>query len=102
MNKTGVFLVRSETIDYEENDRYCDNYTLKDISPMSSKDVNLYVDFEEGTVSGDIVAYGSWYDLDENDVVEYLGALKEDEIIRSFDHLINKERTKNKDHELEM
>ncbi|MBE0295658.1 hypothetical protein IHE73_11785 [Streptococcus agalactiae] len=52
------------------------NSTLEARSPMSTREITLTVDFIEKKVSGDIIAFGDWYDLDIESVNEILKQLK--------------------------
>ena len=41
-----------------------DLYQIEARSPMSTREITLTVDFIEKKVSGDIIAFGDWYDLE--------------------------------------
>ena len=62
------------------NEKYdFDLYQIEARSPMSTKEISLTVDFIEKKVSGDIIAFGDWYDLDIESVNEILKQLKKEE-----------------------
>ena len=46
---------------------------------MYTSELSLTVDFIEKKVSGDIIAFGDWYDLDIESVNEILKQLKKEE-----------------------
>ena len=53
-----------------------------------NRELSLVVDFINKEVSGDIVAFGSWYDLDKETVIELLNQLKkENKILRTFNFI---------------
>ena len=56
-----------------------DLYQIEARSPMSTREITLTVDFIEKKVSGDIIAFGDWYDLDIESVNEILKQLKKEE-----------------------
>ena len=56
-----------------------DLYEIEARSPMSTREITLTVDFIEKKVSGDIIAFGDWYDLDIESVNEILKQLKKEE-----------------------
>lgn len=53
-----------------------DLYQIGARSPMSTREITLTVDFIEKKVSGDIIAFGDWYDLDIESVNEILKQFK--------------------------
>ncbi|MDT2974807.1 hypothetical protein [Enterococcus casseliflavus] len=55
-----------------------DLYQIEARSPMSTREITLTVDFIEKKVSGDIIAFGDWYDLDIKSVNEILKQLKKE------------------------
>lgn len=56
-----------------------DLHQIEARSPMSTREITLTVDFIEKKVSGDIIAFGDWYDLDIESVNEILKQLKKEE-----------------------
>lgn len=56
-----------------------DLYQIEVRSPMSTREITLTVDFIEKKVSGDIIAFGDWHDLDIESVNEILKQLKKEE-----------------------
>ena len=54
-----------------------DLYEIEARSPLATRELSLIVDFINKEVSGDIVAFGSWYDLDQSTVIDLLRQLIE-------------------------
>ena len=64
----------------DNNKKYdFDLYEIEARSPMATREISLIVDFIEKKVSGDIIAFGDWYDLDIESVNEILKQLKKEE-----------------------
>ncbi len=70
-----------ETIKDTQNNKYdFDRYNLKIKTGLSTKEVSVQVSFienEDEIITGDIIAFGSWYDLELNECIEYLKIVKE-------------------------
>ena len=65
-----------------------DLYEIEARSSLETRVLCLVVDFINKEVSGDIVAFGSWYDLDKETVIELLNQLKkENKILRTFNFI---------------
>ena len=65
-----------------------DLYEIEARSSLETRELSLVVDFINKEVSGDIVAFGSWYDLDKETVIEVLNQLKkENKILRTFNFI---------------
>lgn len=85
VHKAGIQLVRTETLCDETMDFDC--YIFTDVSPLSSKDVTVVIDFKDNTIEGDIVAHGSWYDLEYKEIQKYVNVLEYEDILRDFQHI---------------
>lgn len=70
-----------ETIKDTQNNKYdFDRYNLKIKTGLSTKEVSVQVSFienENEIITGDIIAFGSWYDLELDECIEYLKIVKE-------------------------
>src|SRR5699024_6168701 len=66
-----------------------DYYDFVEESPLSTKETIIFIDFDEGEITGEQVAYGSWVDLNYEESMEYLNTLDEKDIVRSFEHIKN-------------
>ena len=70
-----------ETIKDTQNNKYdFDRYTLEIKTGLSTKEVSVQVSFienEDEIITGDIIAFGSWYDLELDECIEYLKIVKE-------------------------
>ena len=71
------------------NEKYdFDLYQIEARSPMSTKEISLTVDFIEKKISGDIIAFGDWYDLDKEPIIEILTQIQEEnKTLRTIDFL---------------
>ncbi|MCP6847089.1 hypothetical protein JKQ17_14705 [Listeria monocytogenes] len=71
-----------ETINGKEYD--FDRYDLIDRTALSTKEISVVVSFlpdDTDKITGDIIAYGEWGDLDKSECIEYLNYVKS---IRKF------------------
>ncbi|MDT2542585.1 hypothetical protein [Lactococcus petauri] len=70
-----------ETIKDTQNNKYdFDRYNLEIKTGLSTKEVSVQVSFienEDEIITGDIIAFGSWYDLELDECIEYLKIVKE-------------------------
>lgn len=70
-----------ETIKDTQNNKYdFDRYNLEIKTGLSTKEVSVQVSFienENEIITGDIIAFGSWYDLELDECIEYLKIVKE-------------------------
>lgn len=70
-----------ETIKDTQNNKYdFDRYNSKIKTGLSTKEVSVQVSFienEDEIITGDIIAFGSWYDLELDECIEYLKIVKE-------------------------
>ena len=72
-----------------------DLYQIEARSPMSTREITLTVDFIEKKVSGDIIAFGDWYELDKETVIEIIKQIeKENQTLRTINFIWKS--TKNK------
>lgn len=73
----------------DNNKKYdFDLYEIEARSPMATREISLTVDFIEKKVSGDIIAFGDWYDLDIESVNELLNQLKnEKQLLREIEFI---------------
>lgn len=49
---------------------------LEDKGAMSTKEVEIEINLKQGTVRGDMLAYGSWHELEQDEIEEYLQELR--------------------------
>lgn len=70
-----------ETIKDTQNNKYdFDRYNLEIKTGLSTKEVSVQVSFienEDEIIIGDIIAFGSWYNLELDECIEYLKIVKE-------------------------
>lgn len=72
-----------------ENKKYdFDRYNFIKKRPISTHEISIVVDFKRNKITGDTVAYGSWYDLELEECIDYLKTLQPSEIKRDFKKLI--------------
>ncbi|MGC5423395.1 hypothetical protein ACPYM4_08610 [Enterococcus faecium] len=71
------------------NEKYnFDLYQIEARSPMSTKEISLTVDFIEKKISGDIIAFGDWYNLDKETVIEIIKQIeKENQTLRTINFI---------------
>lgn len=71
------------------NEKYnFDLYQIEARSPMSTKEISLTVDFIEKKISGDIIAFGDWYDLYKETVIEIIKQIeKENQTLRTINFI---------------
>ncbi|MGF2085354.1 hypothetical protein [Lactococcus lactis] len=82
-----------ETIKDTQNNKYdFDRYNLEIKTGLSTKEVSVQVSFienEDEIITGDIIAFGSWYDLELDECIEYLKIVKEqNKMKRNFSKFI--------------
>ena len=74
---------------YYENEKYdFDRYNFIKRTPLSTQEISIIVDFKENEITGDTIAYGSWYDLELEECIDYLITLQPSEIKRDFTDLL--------------
>lgn len=70
-----------ETIKDTQNNKYdFDRYNLEIKTELSTKELSVVVSFIENdkeVITGDIIEFGSWYDLELDEYIEYLKIVKE-------------------------
>ena len=70
-----------ETIKDTQNNKYdFDRYNLEIKTGLSTKEVSVqfsFIENEDEIITGDIIAFGSWYDLELDECIEYLKIVKE-------------------------
>lgn len=65
-----------------------DRYNFITRSPLATKEVSVIVDFTNNEISGDEIAYGSWYDIETIECIELLETLNPFDIKRDFNKII--------------
>lgn len=73
---------------YENKEYDFDRYNFIKRRPLSTHEISIVVDFKRNEITGDTVAYGSWYDLDLEECIDYLKTLQPSEIKRDFSDLL--------------
>ncbi|PFX43688.1 hypothetical protein COL24_05350 [Bacillus toyonensis] len=73
---------------YENKEYDFDRYDFIKKRPISTHETSVIVDFIGNKITGDTIAYGSWYDIELQECIEYLKTLQPSEILRDFSHLI--------------
>ncbi|MEB9975321.1 hypothetical protein P4K82_27940 [Bacillus cereus] len=73
---------------YDNKEYDFDRYDFIKKRPISTHETSVYVDFIGNKITGDTIAYGSWYDIELQECIEYLKTLQPSEILRDFNHLI--------------
>lgn len=80
------------TIRHESNLSNGDNfdtYFVEWYTGLSTKEYTIFVDFERGAITGDVIAYGEWFDIDLDECVKVLNYVtKQGKIRRPFHHLL--------------
>lgn len=70
-----------------------DRYNFEETSSFSTKETSIVVSFLEGDkepITGDQIAYGSWYDLELEECLAYLREVKAVDKLRDFSEIIKK------------
>ena len=70
-----------------------DRYNFVERSPFSTKEISVVVDFKNEEITGDKIAYGSWYEIETCGCVEFLETLKTTDIKRDFTSILDKHKT---------
>uniref|UniRef100_UPI00344C3131 hypothetical protein n=1 Tax=Carnobacterium sp. TaxID=48221 RepID=UPI00344C3131 len=72
-----------------------DRYDIEVGTPFSTKEYSIVVDFINEEITGDCIAYGSWFDIEEADCLELIEIiLKDNKPIRDFSHITKKLKLK--------
>jgi aspartate aminotransferase-like enzyme len=61
---------------YEGKGLDFDRYNVEVKTPMSTQEFSVVVDHVEKTLSGDCVRYGSWGDIEQDEILEILEAVE--------------------------
>ncbi|HCW8076475.1 TPA: hypothetical protein OYH96_002649 [Staphylococcus aureus] len=87
-------VVSSENMDFFHAGKRIDfdRYNLEERTQVSTKQISIVVDFKNEEITGDIVAYGGWYDLSVDECIEYIKVVNNP--IRNFDNILNKYQIK--------
>lgn len=83
-------LKSSEQIRGTYDNQKCDfdRYNFITQSPIATKEISVVVDFENGELTGDKIAHGSWFDIELVECIELLETLKPCEIKRDFKEIL--------------
>lgn len=66
-----------------------DSYFVEWYTGLSTKQYTIIIDFEQGTITGDVIAYGRWVDIDLNECLMVLNHVtKHGNINRPYFHLL--------------
>lgn len=76
-----------ELIKVEQIEQF-DHYMFLEKTQLSTKDVLVTVDFDRNKITGEMVAHGSWYDIDQQQCEKYLSEVKKHERKREFRKMI--------------
>lgn len=85
-----ITLTSSEQIQgtYENIKMDFDRYNIEVKSQLSTKDYSVIVDFKNNEITGDCVAYGSWFDIELDECLELLKEIfKTNKPIRNFKYI---------------
>lgn len=77
---------------YDNREYDFDRYNFVTRSPLATKEFSIVVNFLNGEITGDVIAYGSWYDIETVECIELLETLKPSEIKRDFKSIIEKQK----------
>lgn len=67
-----------------------DNYFVELRTGLSIKQYTIVVDFVEKFITGDVIAYGDWFDIDLDECLHVLNLVKEqDRLVSDYNHLLN-------------
>lgn len=65
-----------------------DRYDIEIKSQLSTKEYSIIVDFLDEDITGECVAYGMWYDIEQNECIELLQEVfKNNEPIRRINFI---------------
>ncbi|MDZ3956229.1 hypothetical protein U0X36_25805 [Bacillus thuringiensis] len=73
---------------YEKKEYDFDRYDFITKPVFTEKEISIVVDFEGNKITGDIIAYGEWGNLELEECINYLKTLQPSEIKRDFNSLI--------------
>lgn len=70
-----------------------DTYFIEWHTGLSTKEYTIFVDFERGAITGDVIAYGDWFDIDLDECLTVLDYVtKQGKVRRPFSHLLPLDR----------
>lgn len=73
-------IISEQIIDEYSN---LDIYTLTYSTAFNTNQVSIVINYVEELIGGDKIAYGSWFDLDEQEAMKYIEIIKENgELLR--------------------
>lgn len=64
-----------------------------ELPSLCSKEYNIAIDLNEKTIEGDVVAYGSWYDVPPDECMEALERVLPNVICESLKNWVNEEKS---------
>ncbi|WP_368661227.1 hypothetical protein AB3U43_04000 (plasmid) [Bacillus cereus] len=73
---------------YDDKEYDFDRYNFIVRPVFTEKETSIVVNFKKNTITGDQIAYGSWYDIELQECIDCLKTLQPNEILRDFSHLI--------------
>ncbi|EJR08204.1 MULTISPECIES: hypothetical protein [Bacillus cereus group] len=82
---------------YDDKEYDFDRYNFIVRPAFTEKETSIVVNFKKSTITGDQIAFGSWYDIELDECIECLKTLQPNEIKRDFTHIIEKEINKEKE-----
>lgn len=70
---------------HEGKDCDFDRYTITKRTPLSTHEISVVVDHINEEITGDVIRYGGWHDLDADELTEALDIIsKENAALRPF------------------
>ncbi|PET92225.1 hypothetical protein CN527_30805 [Bacillus cereus] len=75
---------------YENKEYDFDRYNFIKKRPLSTHETSVVVDYKNNEITGDTIAYGSWYDIELEECIDYLKTLQPNEIKRDFSDILAK------------
>lgn len=80
---------------YENQELNFDRYDIEVCTSFSTKDYSIVVDFINEEITGECIAYGSWFDIEEVECLELLEIiLKDNKQKRDFSYIAKKLKLK--------
>lgn len=80
---------------HENQELNFDRYDIEVGTPFSTKEYSIVVDFLNEEITGECIAYGSWFYIEEKECLELLEIiLKDNKPVRDFSHITNKMKLK--------
>lgn len=67
---------------YEGEEQDFDRYNVEMRSPMATHEFSVVVNHKTKSVSGDVIRYGSWDDLEPEEVLEILEVVEAEGLIK--------------------